>query len=133
LTRRDVMVAAYVASIGVARAFAADAAFPSRAITLIVTSPPGGSNDIFARLISEQLARKFKQPVVVDNKPGAGGLIGLGVLARAPADGHTLVFVPSSFATSAAVQPKLPFDAVRDFEPVARKTSIRCSCSRRRA
>lgn len=120
LTRRDVMAAACATSLGLTSSFAADATFPSRVITLIVPYPPGGSNDIFARLISERLARKLKQPVVVDNKPGAGGLIGLGVLARALADGHTLALVSSSFATSAAVQRKLTFDAVKDFEPVAR-------------
>lgn len=104
-------------------ALAADAPFPSRPITLIVPYPPGGSNDLFARLLADQLGRTFGQPVVVDNKPGAGGLIGLAQLARAPADGHTLALVSSSFATAAALQPKLPFDPVRDIAPVARITS----------
>lgn len=104
-------------------ALAADAPFPSRPITLIVPYPPGGSNDVFARLIGDQLARKFNEPVLVDNKPGASGLIGLGALARAPADGHTLALVSSSFTTAAALQAKLPFDPVRDFQPVARINS----------
>jgi len=104
-------------------AFAADAPFPSRPITLIVPYPPGGSNDIFARLIGDQLTRRFNQPVLVDNRPGAGGLIGLSTLARAKADGHTLALVSSSFTTAAALQAKLPFDPVRDFQPVARINS----------
>ena len=102
---------------------AADGPFPTRPITLIVPYPPGGSNDLFARLIGEQLSRKFGQPVLVDNKPGAAGLIGLAALARAPADGHTLALASSSFATAVALQAKLPFDPVRDIQPVARINS----------
>ena len=111
------------ASLAARPAQAADAPFPNRPLTLIVPYPPGGSNDVFARLIADQLTRKFGQPVVVDNKPGAGGLIGLGQLARAPADGHTLALASSSYTTAAALQPKLPFDPMKDIAPVARINS----------
>jgi len=102
---------------------AAGQPFASKPFQVIVPYPPGGSNDSLARLIALQLARKFQQPVLVDNRPGAGGSIGAKVLAKSVADGHTLGLVSSSFATSAAVSGKLPFDPVKDFEPVARITS----------
>lgn len=102
---------------------AADARFPSKPLQIIVPYPPGGSNDKLARLIGQQLARKFGQPVVVDNRPGASGMIGAAALAKSTPDGHTLALVSSSFATSAAVQSKLPFDPLKDFEPVARISS----------
>lgn len=128
--RRRSLLASGLAALGAGHlglatrpALAADAPFPSRPITLIVPYPPGGSNDVFARLIGDQLSRKFGQPVLVDNKPGAAGLIGLGTLARAPADGHTLALASSSFATAVALQAKLPFDPLRDIQPVARINS----------
>ncbi|MBB3009947.1 Bug family tripartite tricarboxylate transporter substrate binding protein [Cupriavidus alkaliphilus] len=102
---------------------AAGEPFASKPFQVIVPYPPGGSNDSLARLIALQLARKFQQPVLVDNRPGAGGGIGIRVLAKSVADGHTLGLVSSSFATSAAVSAKLPFDPIKDFEPVARITS----------
>jgi len=102
---------------------AADASFPSKPLQIIVPYPPGGSNDKLARLIGQQLARKFGQPVVVDNRPGASGMIGAAALAKSAPDGHTLALVSSSFVTSAAVQSKLPFDPLKDFEPVARISS----------
>jgi tripartite-type tricarboxylate transporter receptor subunit TctC len=120
--RRELLAAGCASLLGTAAAAAASA-FPTRALTLIVPYPPGGSNDIFARLIGAQLSQSLRQTVVVENRPGAGGLIGLGALARAPADGHTLALVSSSFTTSAAVQQHLPFDPLKDFEPVARINS----------
>ena len=107
-----------------AAAFAAPAAFaqqayPSRPITIVVPYPAGGSNDVFARAVGKRLGEALGQPVVIDNKPGAGGSLGTGQVAKAPADGYTLVAVSSSFATNAAVQAKLPFDPVKGFAPVA--------------
>lgn len=123
IQRRALLAICVGCSVGARAAHAAEDHFPSRPITILVPYPPGGSNDVFARVIADQLTRKFGQPVIVENRPGAGGLIGLGVVARAPADGYTLALVSSSFATAAAVQPKLPFDPVRDFQPVARINS----------
>lgn len=93
--------------------------FPSRPITIVVPYAPGGSNDVFARLIAKGLGDAFKQPVVVENRPGASGNTGTAQVARAAPDGYTLVAVSSSFTTNAAIQPRLPFDAVRSFSPVA--------------
>jgi tripartite-type tricarboxylate transporter receptor subunit TctC len=93
--------------------------FPNKTITMVVPYPPGGSNDVFARHIAKELAEALKQPVVVDNRPGASGTTGTAVVTRAPADGYTLVALSSSMTTNAAIQPKLPFDPVKDLAPVA--------------
>jgi tripartite-type tricarboxylate transporter receptor subunit TctC len=97
----------------------AQEAWPSRPITIVVPYPAGGSNDVFARAIGRRLAEVLGQPVLIDNKPGAGGTLGTGIVAKAPADGYTLAAVSSSFVTNAAVQPRLPFDPVKSFAPVA--------------
>lgn len=93
--------------------------YPSRPIQFIVTSPPGGSNDIFARAIARRLSDAFGKPVIVENRAGATGSIGAAYVAKAPADGHTLLMISSSFTTSAAIQPGAPFDAVNGFAAVA--------------
>jgi tripartite-type tricarboxylate transporter receptor subunit TctC len=97
----------------------AQTTFPSKPIQFIVPYPPGGSNDIFARAIGKRLAESLGQPVIVDNRPGAGGSIGAGHVAKAAPDGHMLVIVSSSFTTNAAVQTGLPFDSVKSFTPIA--------------
>jgi tripartite-type tricarboxylate transporter receptor subunit TctC len=94
------------------------AAWPNRAVRVVVPFPPGGSNDAVARPLAESLQRRFNQPFIVDNKAGAGSTIGSNEVARAPADGHVLMVTSSTFATSAAVQ-RTPYDAARDFEAVA--------------
>ncbi|OUM03927.1 tripartite tricarboxylate transporter substrate binding protein [Variovorax sp. JS1663] len=97
----------------------AQEAWPSRPVTIVVPYPAGGSNDVFARAVGRRLSEALGQPVLIDNKPGAGGTLGTGIVAKAPADGYTLVAVSSSFVTNAAVQPRLPFDPVKSFAPVA--------------
>jgi tripartite-type tricarboxylate transporter receptor subunit TctC len=94
-------------------------AFPSRPLQFIVTSPPGGSNDIFARAVARRLTDALGRPVVVENRAGATGSIGAAYVAKAPADGHTLLMISSSFTTSAAIQPSVPYDALKSFAPVA--------------
>ena len=93
--------------------------YPSKPITIIVPYPPGGSNDSFARVIGRKLSEALQQPVLIDNRPGAGGSIGTAMLAKAANDGYTLAVVSSSFVTNSAVQPNLPFDAVKSYSPVA--------------
>ena len=93
--------------------------YPSKAITIVVPYPPGGSNDSFARAVGKRLGEALRQSVIIDNRPGAGGSIGTAIVAKAPNDGYTLAAVSSSFATNAAIQPKLPFDAINSFAPVA--------------
>lgn len=102
-----------------ARPALAQERFPSRPIQIVVPYPPGGSNDLVARAVGRKLAEIAGQPVVVENRPGAGGSIGTDLVAKSRPDGCTLAFVSSSFATNAAIQTKLPFDPVRSLAPVA--------------
>lgn len=97
----------------------AQGAFPSKAITMVVPYPPGGSNDVFARQVAKEMGDLLKQTVIVDNRPGASGNTGTASVAKAAADGYTLVAVSSSMTTNAAVQAKMPFDPVKDLAPVA--------------
>jgi len=93
--------------------------WPSKPVTMVVPYPPGGSNDTFARELSKKLSEAWKVPVIVDNKPGAGGSIGAAFVSKAQPDGYTLCLLSSSFTTNAAIQPNLPFDPVNGFTPVA--------------
>ncbi len=88
-------------------------------IRMVVPFSPGASNDVFARALSEQLSKKLGVSVVVENKPGAGGIIGSAEVARAKPDGATLLFSSNSFVTRAVVDEKLPFDPRTSFVPVA--------------
>ncbi len=94
-------------------------AFPSKPITLVVGSAPGGSNDVFARGIGKRLQEALGQPVLVDNKPAGGGIIANATVAKAAPDGYTLVVLSSTFTTGAAIRTNLSYDAVKDFKPVA--------------
>ncbi len=112
-------IAFAAACVHVGTAFAQQAAYPSKAITIVVPYPAGGSNDTFARQIAKELDDELKQPVIIDNRPGASGNTGTAQVARATPDGYTLVAVSSSMTTNAAVQSKLPFDPVKGLAPVA--------------
>ena len=110
------VVAATGAAVSVAHA--AEPAMP-KTIRMVVPFPPSGSNDVFARLLSEKLSKRLNVTAIVDNKPGAGGAIGAEFVARAPADGATLLVTSSTLTANAAVQPKPTFDPVKNFAPVA--------------
>ena len=93
--------------------------YPARPITIVVPFPAGGAPDILGRMLGPRVSEVLKQPFLVDNKAGATGAIGLAAVARAPADGYTLVIATaSSLGTNPAVS-KVPFDPVRDFTPIA--------------
>jgi tripartite-type tricarboxylate transporter receptor subunit TctC len=94
-------------------------AFPSKTIRIIASTPPGGNIDLVSRLIAQKLPADLGQPVVVENKAGAAGNIAAEYVARAPADGHTLLVVASSHATNLNLYPKLGYDPVKDFAPVS--------------
>ena len=96
----------------------AQAEWPERPIHLVVGFAPGGPNDIMARVLGEQLSTQLKQPVIVDNKPGANGNIAAGYVANANADGYTLLYNSSSLALSPALYRNLPADPLRDLAPV---------------
>lgn len=92
--------------------------YPERAVRLVVCYAPGGSNDIVARALGQRLAQAWGQPVIVDNRPGGNTVIGTDLVAKAPADGHTLLVTPPSFTINPSFSTKLPYDALRDFVPV---------------
>lgn len=96
-------------------------AYPSRAIRIIDAFPPGGAGDVIARIIGPRLTEALGQPIVVENRPGAGGNIGAEVAAKAPADGYSLFMgVSVVLAPGRSLYAKLPYDALRDFAPVSR-------------
>jgi tripartite-type tricarboxylate transporter receptor subunit TctC len=92
--------------------------YPTRAVRIIVPSSPGGGTDILSRLVSPGLSERLGQTVVVDNRPGAGSIIGNDVVAKAPPDGYTLLMGISTLAILPAMHKKLPYDAMRDLAPV---------------
>ena len=94
--------------------------YPTRPVRLLVTYPPGGSSDVQTRLVAKGLAERLGQPVVVDNRPGAGGRIGVSLAARAAPDGYTLLFASlSTFAIEPALHGNVGYDPQRDFVPVS--------------
>jgi tripartite-type tricarboxylate transporter receptor subunit TctC len=93
---------------------------PDRPIRLVVPLAPGGTNDTLGRLVSDRLAERLGQRIVVDNRPGANAQIGSVIVARADPDGHTLLITGAGHAISAALEQKLPYDTERDFAPVGR-------------
>jgi len=94
--------------------------YPTRPIHLVVTFAPGGGADLIARSVSDPLSRRLGQPVVVDNRPGAGGTIGADAVAKSAPDGYTLLFgTPGPQITNPYLMRKLPYDPVKDFAPVA--------------
>ncbi|OGA94725.1 MAG: ABC transporter substrate-binding protein [Burkholderiales bacterium RIFCSPHIGHO2_12_FULL_61_11] len=93
--------------------------WPTRPIRLIVPFPPGGSSDTAARLVVPELAKRLGQPVIVDNRPGAGGGLGLDLVAKAPADGYTIVLAAAGGLTvNPTLYPNLPYNPERDFSPI---------------
>jgi tripartite-type tricarboxylate transporter receptor subunit TctC len=93
--------------------------YPDRPIRVIIPLPPGGSVDIVARLLQPLLEKSLGQSLVIDNRSGASGIIGANAVATAPPDGYTLLLAPTTFSITAALHPKLPFDPLRAFQPVA--------------
>jgi len=97
--------------------------YPARPVRVVVPFAAGGAVDTVARALGQKLAESWKQPVLVDNRPGAGGNIAADAVAKAPGDGYTLLITTQGFAISPSLYKKLPFDATRDFAPVTQLTS----------
>jgi len=95
------------------------AIYPERPVTIVVPFAPGGANDVVVRIIQQPLSEALGQPVIVENRGGAGGNIGFGFVARARADGYTLLLAPNSFTVNPSLYEKAPYDPFKDFEPVA--------------
>ena len=101
----------------VAAAVAAEP-YPSRPIRLIVPFPAGGGTDIVGRVLGQKLHESLGQPVVIDNRSGAGGTLGTGLAAKSSPDGYTLLLVPTSHVINPSIYAKLPYDTERDFSPI---------------
>lgn len=106
-------------ALGLVIASNALAAYPDKPVTLVVPFAPGGSNDIVARQLAKQLTAQWGQPVVIENKPGAGTAIGAAYVAKQRSDGYTLLVASSTFTMAPAVTSNLPFDPLKDFTPIA--------------
>jgi tripartite-type tricarboxylate transporter receptor subunit TctC len=103
---------------------AAAQGFPSKPVRIVVPFPPGGSTDLLARRIAEKWQQSMGQPVIVENRPGAGGVTGSDFVARATPDGHTLVLgVTGSHGVSISLNPRLPYHPLKSFEPISRVVS----------
>ena len=93
--------------------------YPARPIRLVVPAPPGGGTDILGRIVAQKLSDTLRQQVIIDNRAGASGMIGSEIVARAGADGHTLLICFTTHVTNPSLFAKMPYDTVRDFAPVA--------------
>jgi tripartite-type tricarboxylate transporter receptor subunit TctC len=99
--------------------------FPSKAVTIVMPFPAGGMGDTLARLLGAELSAEWKQPVVVENKPGASGMIGNAVVARAAPDGYTLLVAITQVVQAPSLIQKMPYDIVKDFTPISKLANAR--------
>jgi len=113
---KTLLIAVAVAVLGINQAAAQS--YPSRPVKIVVPATPGGAIDLIARSLAEKLTVSLGQPVVVENKPGASNNLGTDFVAKSPPDGYTLVIVASSHATNKHLFKQMPFDPIKDFEPV---------------
>ncbi len=120
ISRRDVMAGAAGALAAAALPALAQPGFPSRPVRIVPFGTAGGPIDTLARIYADKLAARWGQPVIVDPKPGASGIIAADFVAKAPADGHTVLFtLPLTHVNAAILQSKLPYDPVKDFQPLS--------------
>ena len=113
-------IAAGVATLSLPSLAQTQQKFPSKPIRLLVAYPPGGAVDAVARMLAEKMSESWGGAVVVDNRPGAGGMLAASALAKAVPDGHTLLFDGGNFLINAVLQPNLPYDPLKDFAGVTR-------------
>lgn len=123
-TRRTQIIIGLTMLLGFSDLHAQPHTLPQGPITIVVPYPPGGSSDSTARLIAKALSEHLRQPVLVDNKPGAGGNIGAALVARAKPDGSTLLFAVSSHAANMSLYKKPGFDLLKDFTPISQISTI---------
>jgi tripartite-type tricarboxylate transporter receptor subunit TctC len=107
------------ASLLAASAACAQGTYPSRPVKVIVPFPPGGATDVIVRVIAQKLSASLGQQFYAENHPGAGGNIGMGLAASAPADGHTMLAVTNSFILNPSLYAKVPYDPIKDFSPLS--------------
>jgi tripartite-type tricarboxylate transporter receptor subunit TctC len=121
MIRRSLLLLA--ASLACTGAFA-QANYPDRPIRIIVPFPAGDGLDVQARMIGQKLTERLGQQVIVENKPGAGTLIGVEAAVKAPADGYTLLLVTTTYAINPSLREKVPYDPIKDFTPLIQSTAI---------
>jgi tripartite-type tricarboxylate transporter receptor subunit TctC len=92
--------------------------YPARPLRIVVPFAAGGASDVVARLLAQKLTESLGQPVIVDNRPGAGANIGIGIVAKAPPDGYTLLVSSSAFTVNPTLYSKIPYDPYKDFQPL---------------
>src|ERR1043166_33698 len=112
------MLAAAAGMVAAANVALAQTGFPSKAVHLFVPYPAGGAVDILARTLGDELSKNWGQPVIIENRPGAGGLVASQALATSPPDGYTLIVVASGHATNPFLYPKIPYDTFKDFTSI---------------
>src|SRR5688572_5045358 len=113
------MLRATVGVIALVWATAAGAqTYPTKPVRIIVPIAPGGGQDFVARIIGQKLTAAFGQQFIIDNRPGAGGIIGTQLAVKSPPDGYTLVLVAASYTAQPSLYSKLPYDAVKDLAPI---------------
>src|SRR5262245_43898434 len=117
------VVGALFCSAGTVTCEAQTGRYPERSIKLIVPTTPGSGPDLLARLFGERLAASMGQPIVIENRPGAIGTIGLNAVAKAPPDGYTLGVITTAYLAAPSLIAQMPYDTGRDLSPVAVVTS----------
>ncbi|NUA27756.1 tripartite tricarboxylate transporter substrate binding protein [Cupriavidus basilensis] len=120
MLRRPYLAGFLAATLSLAASAASAQTYPAKPIRLVVPYAAGGAVDIVARSVGQKMSVLLKQPIIVDNRPGASTNIGMEAVAKAAPDGYTIMMASNSLATNAALFAKLPFDPARDFTPVAR-------------
>lgn len=123
LNRREILAAGAAAAASTLAPGALAQAFPSRPVKIVVPWTAGGTGDIQARLIGQHMSQTLGQPVLVENKPGGGTVIATGQVAKAPADGHTLLLMANSFVINAKMHASLPYDGLKAFDAVTGLTN----------
>lgn len=119
------LMSALLGSVFSGLAFAQTADYPNKPIKIVVTFPPGGSSDAIIRILSTRLNDKLGQPLVIDNRPGAGGNIGLSAVAKAAPDGYVLgVGAAGGLTANVSLYPQMPFDVAKDFQPITMLAAI---------
>jgi tripartite-type tricarboxylate transporter receptor subunit TctC len=116
MAARAWMLSLLLAGAGLPLQVAAQSAYPAKPIRIVVPYPPGGANDVISRIIGEGLTKALRQQTNIDNRGGAGGIIGSQLVAESPADGHTLLFTSAAHAINPAIYKSIPYDSVASFE-----------------
>lgn len=118
--QRKTFVRAALAAVALAAtSFSHAQSYPSKLVRVVIPFPPGGTLDTLGRALAQKLSEQLGQPIVVENKPGGNGVIGGDIVAKAPADGYTLLFNASTFVTAPMTMKSVPYSVMRDFTPVA--------------